>query len=393
MRRIARGLVALCVPIVLGGFGFACSCGPAVGEYTFDYPGAPCDRGYAECSSDGDCWEGFVYEPETRCIDQVCQCPVDGYIICNKKGHPPGMNMRGCYDPSECEPGEVCQPEATEPPPEDRPPPPEPECTPETVSMCPGAPDKRCGAPTCIEGVCGVAFKPGPIASQKAGDCKQSVCDYSGKVVEEEDASDYYDDGAECTFDMCVDGSAQAIEVIPIVCPDTGEGYCSEGMCVQCLEHSDCNADELCNPNSWRCEPFTCINNMVDPGESDEDCGGECVPCDSGKNCTGNTDCRSNVCSSGKCQAPTCDDNEQNDGETDTDCGVACKDPAKLCGDSQGCEFGEDCQSGVCWAGKCQAPTCTDGVQNDKEAGVDCGGVCEACEVDPGSSNKKESST
>ena len=35
--------------------------------------------------------------------------------------------------------------------------------------------------------------------------------------------------------------------------------------------------------------------------------------------------------------------------------------------------FHEDCISGVCWAGKCQAPTCTDGVQNGEEGGVDCG--------------------
>jgi hypothetical protein len=395
MRRLAQGLVALCVLGVFGVFGAACSCGLAEGTYNLDYPGAPCDRGYAECSSDGDCWEGFVYEPETRCIDQVCQCPVDGYIICNKKGHPPDNNMRGCYHPSECEPGEVCQPEVSEPPPEEEmpPPPPEPECTPETVSMCPGPPDKRCGVPTCIEGVCGVAIKAGPIASQKMGDCRQSQCTVEGKVIEIEDPSDYYDDGRECTFDVCMDGLVQALDAVPIVCPDTGEGFCFEGACVQCLDHSDCNANELCNPNSWRCEPFTCIDNAVNGGESDEDCGGDCVPCNAGESCLDDSDCKSNVCKNLKCQAPTCDDNKKNDGETDTDCGIACKDSAKLCGDGKGCKLREDCTSGVCWAGKCQAPTCTDGVKNDKETGVDCGGVCEACEVGQGSSNKSESST
>jgi hypothetical protein len=390
MRRLVQGLVALCVLGVFGVLGSACSCGSTEGTYTFDYPGAPCDRGYAECSSDADCWEGFVYEPETRCIDEVCQCPVDGYIICNKKGHPPGMNMRGCYHPSDCEPGEVCQPEA---PPEEMPPPPEPECTPETVSMCAGAPDKRCGVATCIEGVCGVDIKPGPIASQKAGDCKQAQCTVEGAVIELEDPSDFYDDGKECTFDVCMDGAAQALDVVPIVCPDSGEGFCSEGKCVQCLEHADCNANEFCNSNFWRCVPMACVNGMEDPGESDEDCGGDCIPCDSGESCFVDADCKSGVCKDLMCQAPTCDDNTQNDGDTDTDCGAACKDPAKLCGDGQGCELGEDCVSGVCWAGKCQAPTCSDGVQNDKEAGVDCGGACEACEVGASSSNKSESST
>jgi hypothetical protein len=90
-----------------------------------------------------------------------------------------------------------------------------------------------------------------------------------------------------------------------------------------------------------------------------------------------NADCASNLCKDLQCQAPTCDDNEQNDGETDKDCGAKCKDPAKLCGDGQSCKAGADCKSGVCFAGKCQAPSCTDGVQNQGEAGVDCGEPCD----------------
>ena len=34
--------------------------------------------------------------------------------------------------------------------------------------------------------------------------------------------------------------------------------------------------------------------------------------------------------------------------------------------------------------GECPAPTCTDGIQNQDETGVDCGGVCAACAVDTG---------
>ncbi len=40
----------------------------------------------------------------------------------------------------------------------------------------------------------------------------------------------------------------------------------------------------------------------------------------------------------------------------------------------RGCETGADCLSSVCWSGTCEAPTCTDGVKNGDEAGVDCGG-------------------
>jgi hypothetical protein len=196
-------------------------------------------------------------------------------------------------------------------------------------------------------------------------------------VVEEEDPSDYYDDGTECTFDMCVDGFSEALSILKMVCPETGEGFCSSGRCVQCAEHADCKGTDICIEE--RCMPTTCADNMQGGTESDIDCGGDCLKCISGSTCTSGADCRSKVCLNGQCQAPTCDDGEQNSSETDTDCGAFCKDAAKLCGDGQGCKGGEDCQSAVCWAGKCQAPTCTDGVHNDKETGVDCGGACEAC--------------
>jgi len=43
------------------------------------------------------------------------------------------------------------------------------------------------------------------------------------------------------------------------------------------------------------------------------------------------------------------------------------------------CEEPAHCESGVCTNGRCQAPTCHDGVQNGDETGVDCGGSCPAC--------------
>ena len=61
----------------------------------------------------------------------------------------------------------------------------------------------------------------------------------------------------------------------------------------------------------------------------------------------------------------------------DDDCGMAvCNTP---CGDGKGCAKGVDCVSGVCWAGICQVPTCSDGRLNGTETGVDCGGSCAAC--------------
>lgn len=73
--------------------------------------------------------------------------------------------------------------------------------------------------------------------------------------------------------------------------------------------------------------------------------------------------------------APTCSDGIQNQGETGVDCGGPCAACAS-CNDgiqNQG-ETGVDC------GGPCSAcPTCNDGIQNQGETGVDCGGPCSAC--------------
>jgi hypothetical protein len=251
-----------------------------------------------------------------------------------------------------------------------------PECTADDLSKCAGPPDMRCGVATCTRGVCGVEIVPGPLASQRAGDCKISVCTAEGLVVEEEDRSDFYDDGLECTFDYCEDGNVTNAVMFGVTCPETGEGYCLAGVCVQCITHTHCSPTKYCIQNL--CVPKTCADNDPNPGETDIDCGGDCMPCNLGKACMVGADCKSRVCTGNKCVLPTCDDGVKNNGETSVDCGASC--PEKPCVDGKGCATGADCQSNVCWAGKCLAPTCTDGVQNGDEAGVDCGGSsCSEC--------------
>ncbi|MEZ4886784.1 MAG: T9SS type A sorting domain-containing protein [Chitinophagales bacterium] len=73
--------------------------------------------------------------------------------------------------------------------------------------------------------------------------------------------------------------------------------------------------------------------------------------------------------------APTCSDGVQNGNETGVDCGGSCT-ACPTCSDGvqNGNETGVDC------GGSCTAcPTCSDGVQNGNETGVDCGGSCTAC--------------
>ncbi len=80
-----------------------------------------------------------------------------------------------------------------------------------------------------------------------------------------------------------------------------------------------------------------------------------------------------NFCIGGS--GPTCSDGIQNQGETGVDCGGPCTACAS-CNDgvqNQG-ETGVDC-GGPCTA----CPTCNDGIQNQDETDVDCGGPCAAC--------------
>ncbi len=70
-----------------------------------------------------------------------------------------------------------------------------------------------------------------------------------------------------------------------------------------------------------------------------------------------------------------------------TDCTAEGPAPKHLCGTPGGaaagkcieCNAGADCASKVCTTNACQAASCTDGVQNGAETGVDCGGTCAAC--------------
>jgi len=75
-------------------------------------------------------------------------------------------------------------------------------------------------------------------------------------------------------------------------------------------------------------------------------------------------------------QGATCTDGIQNGQETGIDCGGPSCPVCPTCSDGiqNGSETGVDC------GGSCPAcSTCTDGIQNDTETGIDCGGTCPAC--------------
>jgi hypothetical protein len=82
----------------------------------------------------------------------------------------------------------------------------------------------------------------------------------------------------------------------------------------------------------------------------------------------------------GETASGSCTDGVQNGAETGVDCGgPVC--PSR-CPTGVGCKGGSDCQSMVCTTAtlQCAAPTCTDGAKNGMETDVDCGGpTCLPC--------------
>lgn len=121
-----------------------------------------------------------------------------------------------------------------------------------------------------------------------------------------------------------------------------------------------------------------CTNRRTDADETDVDCGGrDCDPCALGRDCQAGADCINGSCTSGKCQMPTCTDGVKNTTETDVDCGGEGCSP---CADDKICAEGSDCESEICRGGRCAAATCDDRVANGNESDIDCGGSCDPCE-------------
>ncbi len=83
---------------------------------------------------------------------------------------------------------------------------------------------------------------------------------------------------------------------------DCGGGNCATcGVGASCTQNSDCNS---LNCVGGMCQPpiNLCANGMIDPGETDVDCGGTCPACPPGAMCNHAMDCMSNVCLMNVCQ-------------------------------------------------------------------------------------------
>jgi hypothetical protein len=216
------------------------------------------------------------------------------------------------------------------------------------------------------------------------------MCDGNGVMTPGEDDTNILDNGT-CNTYTCINGTLQSTsnKTAGMSCIMKGgtNGYCQQNpdpdnpgifVCVECnvLTQMPCTGVPTA-PICWsgKCVPNTCANAS--------NCGGSCLACGVGKTCSvGGVggDCFSLNCSGTPktCQTPTCNDGFKNGRETDVDCGGTM---CPLCPTGYMCLLPTDCQSGVCGPSSqpgqqatCQAPTCTDGVMNGGETGVDCGG-------------------
>ncbi len=280
-----------------------------------------------------------------------------------------------------------------------------PECTSAsdcTTTAVPAGPCASLGAVVCKAGKCGVEYQAGPAPSQEYGNCEKNVCDPNGVESQVADSTNFFDNGNPCTPGYC-NGSGLSMNTFN---PDAGcmiqtmtgpqSGVCTadpdpDAMGLYTCEECDWIAGTGCTAGVTtcilgKCVPASCRNGVLDTGETDVDCGGTtCPPCKSPKKCLKPSDCFSHVCSlvdggTPTCQAPTCSDNVQNGLESGTDCGGPSP-SCRRCNPTETCYEASDCASGVCKPATfpgtpdtCQAPSCTDGVQNGSETGIDCGG-------------------
>jgi formylglycine-generating enzyme required for sulfatase activity len=152
-------------------------------------------------------------------------------------------------------------------------------------------------------------------------------------------------------------------------CGGTGAPACATGK--GCKLPGDCQTG-VCT--GGKCAPPGPTDGVKNGSETDVDCGGPgaAVPrCATGKMCNDGTDCVDKICEAGKCKAPSSSDGVKNGDETDVDCGGT---KAPKCAPPKACKLPGDCLSGVCKANQCVSPSANDGVQNGSETDVDCGG-------------------
>jgi len=212
-------------------------------------------------------------------------------------------------------------------------------------------PNADCQNWACMMGMCVSTFDPaGTVVNDPTnGDCKANVCDGMGNVVPGDDNSDTPSgDGNPCTTGVCNNG--MPMQMNHAVGSNCGNGnVCnSMGMCVDCANDGDCNGGDVCNSMG------TCVECVVDG-----DCNGNdvCNNMSMCVQCVVDTDCKvgtNPTCVQSNCIS--CSDGIKNGDEVGVDCGgTKC---TKKC-DGAACAMAADCKSNFCADGVCCNAVCT----------------------------------
>ena len=303
---------------------------PGGDPYT-DTGQVPCGGGPPHCA----CEDGRHCLVARDCISAVCSGGVCQEPTCNdgvKNSDESNVDCGGtscppCATGSECADGLDC-----------------------LTGVCGGG--SFCVPPRCLPTSCGDGVWNGDESDVDCGgscagcdigetcdtssDCLSTVCDEvcrittCGDGVKDASETDVDCGGPDCR--SCDDGQACGQDA------DCQSEHCAGGIC------QPANCDVNCeSPPCGSCGSH-CVNGVLDGDETDVDCGGSCQPCRSGRECSIDGDCLSDICSGNICQA-SCDDGDKNDSETDFDCGGSCPDK---CSDDQACHSASDCESPRC---------------------------------------------
>ncbi len=157
---------------------------------------------------------------------------------------------------------------------------------------------------------------------------------------------------------------------------------CSPKPACPDLDDGNPCTDDVCSNGVARHSPTT-VSTRCATGICDGI--GQCVECLSSRDCTAPAVCNITTHSCGSASG-SCTDGIKNGDETGVDCGGACA-PMSQCSNGGGCAVGMDCVSGLCSAGVCLMGHCGDGVQQPNEA-CDDGNATngDGCDDGPGGS-------
>jgi Lamin Tail Domain/Bacterial Ig-like domain len=255
-----------------------------------------------------------------------------------------------------------------------------------TIAMdCP-ATGNECTTAVCVAHQCETTMVAAgkPLAAQTPGNCHAEVCDGNGAITSAVDDTDVPTDGNACTNDVCTAGVASN-PTVPSGTSCGGGLICNAaGACIGCNAPTDCPGMDTA------CQSRTCVAGA---------CGLAFQPAGTVLATQVAGDCKSNQCNGAGLMVSVNDNNDtssDNNACTSDTCGNGAPMHAPLaagsaCAQSGGtvcdgaglcveCVTSATCSSGACVNNVCQ--TCTDGVKNGAETGVDCGGgACPSCAV------------